>query len=149
VQALFTGAISNADTDNTIATAIVVPDINGTQSFNESGNIGTDGLNQVGPNDVDLYEVVLDETGTLTAALGPASGGTSFTATVRLFDSTGGQIAIETGTSSAGYPTLTTDTGTPLAAGTYYVGVSSAGNNATTSPTAPAPPAASPPAIIR
>jgi hypothetical protein len=129
VQALFTGAVSNVDIDNTIATSIVVPDINGTQSFNESGNIGTDGLNQVGPNDVDLYEVVLDETGTLTAALGPASGGTSFIATVRLFDSTGTQITIETGTSSAGYPTLTTDSTSPLAAGTYYVGISSAGNN--------------------
>jgi Subtilase family/Calx-beta domain/Bacterial pre-peptidase C-terminal domain len=129
VQALFTGATSNADIDNTIATAIVVPDINGTQSFNESGNIGTDGLNQVGSNDIDLYEVTLSETGSFAAALGPTSGGTSFIATLRLFDSTGTQVAIATGTSSAGYPTLSTDTSSPLAAGTYYLGVSSAGNN--------------------
>ncbi len=128
VKALFTGTISNADTNNTITTATKVPDLNGTADDTESGDIGTDGLNQVGANDVDLYEVTLDETGTLTAALSQTSGGTAFTATVRLFNSSGGQIGIETGTSSAGYPTLTS-TGSPLAAGTYYIGVSSAGNN--------------------
>jgi hypothetical protein len=127
VKALFTGTISNADTNNTISTATSVPELNGTSDEIEAGNIGTDGLNQVGANDVDLYEVTLSETGTLTAALTQTSGGTAFIASLRLFNSAGGQIAVETGTSSAGYPTLTS-TGSPLAAGTYYVGVSSAGN---------------------
>ena len=128
VQALFTGTISNADTNNTIATATTVPTLDGTSDFTESGNIGTDGLNQVGANDVDVFQVVLSETGSLTAALSEPSGGTAFTASLRLFDSTGTQIAIETGTSSAGYPTIVTATGSPLAAGTYYLGISSAGN---------------------
>ncbi len=129
VKALFTGTISNADTDNTIATATTVPDLNGTADYTNTGNIGTDGLNQVGANDVDVYKVVLDETGSLTAALSQTAGGTAFIASLRLFDSTGTQIEIATGTSSAGYPTITTATGSPLAAGTYYVAVSSAGNN--------------------
>jgi subtilisin family serine protease len=129
VQALFTGAVSNADTNNTIATATAVPDLNGTADYTETGNIGTDGLNDVGPNDVDVYSVTLDETGNLTAALSQPSGGTPFTATVRIFNSSGGQIAIATGNSSSGYPTLSTPDGSPLAAGTYYVSVSSAGNN--------------------
>jgi subtilisin family serine protease len=128
VKALYTGTISTADTNNTIATATAVPDLNGTSDYNETGNIGTDGLNNVGANDVDLYTVTLDETGSLTATLSATSGGTDFTAAIRLFNSSGGQIDIAVGNSSAGYPTITTDTGTPLATGTYYIGVSSAGN---------------------
>ena len=89
VKALFTGTVSNADTNNTIATATTVPDLNGTADYTETGNIGTDGLNQVGANDVDLYKVVLDETGSLSAALSQTSGGTDFTATLRVFNSSG------------------------------------------------------------
>jgi hypothetical protein len=129
VQALFTGTVSNAPTNNTIASATVVPDLNGTADYTESGDIGTDGLNDVGPNDVKVYEVVLDETGSLTASLSQTSGGTAFTATLRIFNSSGGQIDIAVGTSTDPYPTITTSTSDPLAAGTYYIGVSSAGNN--------------------
>lgn len=127
VKQIFTGTTSTADTNDTIATATVVTSINGTQAFTETGDIGTDGLNDVGPNDVDLYQITLTETGTLSAVLANTSGGTAFTATLRLFDSSGNQLDIATGTSSSGYPSIaTTD---PLAAGTYYLGVSSAGNN--------------------
>lgn len=126
VKALFTGTTSNADTNNEISDAIVVTPLNGTQNFTESGNIGTDGLNNVGANDVDLYKITLQETGTFTATLADASGGTAFTASLRLFDSNGNELQVATGTSSAGYPTLTT--ANPLDAGIYYVGVSSEGN---------------------
>lgn len=128
VQTMFTGSASDY-LDNTIATAVSVPDLNGTADDIEEGDIGANGINNVGPNDVNLYEVVLDETGSLTAALSQPTNGTGLIATLRVFNSSGGQIDIATGTSSAGYPTITTDTGSPLAAGTYYVGVSSAGNN--------------------
>ncbi len=128
VQQLFTGTVSNADIDNTISTATTVPDLNGTSDYTENGTIGTDGLNQVGANDVDLYKLTLDETGTLSAVLSQPSGGTAFTATLRLFNASGGEIANAIGTSSAGYPTITS-TGSPLQPGVYYVGVSSAGNN--------------------
>ena len=130
IKALFTGTISNADTNNTTATATSIPSLDGTSAFTEAGNIGTDGLNQVGANDVDIFKLTLTETGSLTIALSQPSGGAAFTAAVRLFDSSGNQIAIQTGTSAAGYPTITTATGSPLAVGTYYVGISSAGNTA-------------------
>ncbi len=128
VKALFSGTVGTEDTNDTIADATTVPTLNGTSNFTESGVIGTDGLNKVGANDVDVYKLVLGETGTLSAILADTNGGTSFTADVRLFDSAGNPLAIATGTSSAGYPTLTT--ANPLAVGTYYVGVSSAGNAA-------------------
>jgi hypothetical protein len=87
-------------------------------------------LNDVGADDVDLYKVTLDETGSLSAGLSQPSGGSAFTATLRIFNSSGGQIDVATGISSAGYPSITTPTASPLAAGVYYIGVSSAGNAA-------------------
>lgn len=128
VQAMFTGASSTADLDNTAATAETVPALDGTAVQTQQGVIGTDGLNQVGNNDIDLYKLTLTSSGSLTAALSLPGGGTSFVADVRLFDSTGNEIAVADGTSTDGYPTLTTATGSPLAAGTYYVGISSVGN---------------------
>jgi hypothetical protein len=127
VKSLFTGTISNADTDNTTATATAVPDLNGTAVFTENGSIGTDGLNQVGTNDVDLYKLVLDSPGTLSGTLSQPNGGTAFTASLQLFDSAGNSLGKMDGTSSNGYPTFSTTN--PLAAGTYYLGVSSLGND--------------------
>jgi subtilisin family serine protease len=128
IKALFTGATSTADTNNTIGHATVAADLNGTATDNLTGFIGTDGLNNVGAADIDLYQVNLTETGTLTAALSLPGGGKSFVATVRLFDSNGNQIGIVDGTNSAGYPTFTTSSA--LAANTtYYVGISSQGND--------------------
>ncbi|HEY1685404.1 MAG TPA: S8 family serine peptidase [Tepidisphaeraceae bacterium] len=134
VKALFTGTTSNADTNDTTSDAIVITPLNGTASYTETGNIGTDGLNNVGASDVDLYKITLQETGTLSAVLADASGGTAFDASLILFDSNGNQLQAVTGTNSNGYPTLTTPN--PLTGGTgdnnsvYYIGVSSAGNNA-------------------
>ena len=131
VQALFTGTVSNADTDATASTATSVPAVDGTAVRTASGAIGTDGLNQVGANDVDLYKVTLTSTGALTAAL--SAGTAAFTADVRVFDAAGNAIAAAVGTASAGYPTVTAGTdAAPLATGVYYVGVSSAGNGAYT-----------------
>ncbi len=133
VQALFTGTVSDADTDDTTATATVVPTINGNAVENESGTIGTDGLNDVGADDVDLYAVTTTTVGTLTAALSAQSGGTSFTGDVRIFDAAGDEIAAAAGTSASGYPTVTAGTdAAPLAVGTYYVGVAGGGDAAYT-----------------
>ncbi len=128
VKAMFSGTTSTADTDNTATTATAVPSLDGTSAFSEQGSIGTDGLNQVGVNDVDLYKLVLASPGTLTATLSQPGGGAAFTVAARLFDSAGNQIVIAQGNSSAGYPTLTSSAATPLPAGTYYLGISSAGN---------------------
>ena len=128
VRQLFSGgAISNADLDNTTATATGVPALTGTRNFSGRGTIGTDGLNPVGANDVDLYKLTLDSPGTIFLTLSQPSGGTAFAGQLRLFDSNGNQITAATGT-AAGYPTLSSDPNTPLPVGTYYVGVSSAGN---------------------
>jgi hypothetical protein len=133
VQQLFTGTVSNVDIDDTTATATTVPTIDGNAVETETGDVGTDGLNDVGAEDVDLYAVTLTTVGTLTAALSAETGGTSFVADVRIFDAGGNEIAAAVGTSASGYPTITAGTSTdPLAAGTYYVGVSSAGNAAYT-----------------
>ena len=133
VQQLFTGTVSDADIDDTTATATTVPTIDGNAVETETGNIGTDGLNDVGADDVDLYAVTLTTVGTLTAALSAETGGTSFAADVRIFDASGDEIAAAVGTSASGYPTITAGTdAAPLAVGTYYVGVSSAGNAAYT-----------------
>ena len=132
VQALFTGTVSNADTDDTTATATTVPSLDGTAVISESGTIGTDGLNDVGSNDVDLYQVTLTSSGALTVALSAGTTDT-FTADVRLFNAAGTQVAAAAGTSASGYPTVTAGSdAAPLATGVYYVGVSSAGNAAYT-----------------
>ena len=70
VKQLFTGTASNADTNNMISDAIAITSLNGTASYTERGNIGTDGLNDVGANDVDLYKITLQETGTLSGHTG-------------------------------------------------------------------------------
>ena len=135
VQQLFTGTISSADTDDTTTTATVVPSLDGNAVRTQSGSVGTDGLNAVGANDVDLYQVTLTSSGALTAALsaGTATSATAFTADVRVFDAAGNPIAAAVGTTAAGYPTVTAGSdASPLAVGVYYVGVSSGGNGAYT-----------------
>lgn len=112
-----------ADTNGTITSAGAIPSLDGTQSFSVDGKIGTDGQVQVGTDDVDLFQIVLNSPGLVTFQLSPVTGGSSFTADLRLFDSAGNELAFNVGT----YPSLTSDR---LAAGTYYFGVSSASNNA-------------------
>lgn len=119
------------DLNNTIATATPTQPLNGATSVNVFGNIGVDGLQSggsiVGPNDIDLYGMTLEVTGALIIDLSPVSGGTDFEPTVRLFNASGTQLA--TATYNGAYPSITTSFDQPLATGTYYVGVSSAGND--------------------
>jgi hypothetical protein len=120
------GGTTSTDTDATTATADVLAAIDGTApALTVTGNIGSDGRVQVGPNDVDLYKVTLASPGTFSAALGAVSGGQNFTAELRVFDQGGNELGASTGDASNGYPSLQG----ALSAGTYYVGVSSAGNS--------------------
>lgn len=125
------GTPAGSDLNNTIATSTPTPALNGANSINAFGNIGLDGSQtggfMVGPNDIDLYKVTVQVVGALNIQLLSVSGGTNFAPTLRLFDASGNKLAIATGT--AGYPSIATPTGQPLATGTYYVGVSSAGND--------------------
>jgi subtilisin family serine protease len=128
VRELFGGTVQpGEDTDNLISTAGTLPAINGTRLFSRVGNVGNDGLVDVGPDDIDLYKLVLNSPGSLTIGLTPVSGGTSFAASLRIFDSTGAEVARVDSTNGS-YPSLTTDENDPLAIGTYYVGVSSLSN---------------------
>lgn len=128
VKALFSGTASNDDTDNTAATATAVPSIDGTAVFTQTGEIGTDGLNQVGPNDVDVYQLTLTSPGALSITTSLPTGGSAFIAAISLFDADGNEIDVVQGDSISGYPTLTAGVGTALDIGTYYVGISSGGN---------------------
>ena len=114
------------DTNNTIAAATALPGLNGTRRFVTSNKIGADGSVQTGGDDVDLYKIVLDSPGRATFATDPVAGGQNFTTRLRLFDSAGALITATTDAQPA-YPTLRSER---LAAGTYYLGVSAAGNTA-------------------
>ena len=120
------------DLNNTIATATPTQPLNGATSVNVFGNIGVDGLqlggSAVGVNDIDVYKITLQITSALNIQLSPVTGGVNFAPTLRLFDSLGNQLDISTNT-GVGYPSIATSFGQPLATGTYYVGVSSSGND--------------------
>lgn len=126
-----TGPTPGPDTDNTTTSATSVNSIDGTALFTFDGSIGSDGLVLDNANDVDLYKLDITSPGNLSISLSQPAGGTAFAGELRLFDSTGAEIAHAIGTST-GYPTLTTPAGTPLAIGTYYLGISSAGNGSYT-----------------
>ena len=117
-----------SDLNNTIATATVVTPLNGETTVDQQANIGSDGSVFIGPNDVDLYKVVLQVEGNLSVSLTPVTNGTNFDPTLRLFDSTGTQLFSDNG-ATGNYPSISTPLGQPLATGTYYIGVSSLGND--------------------
>jgi subtilisin family serine protease len=119
-----------ADLNNLISDATVTTPLNGTNSDATTGAVGTDGTVTVGPNDIDLYKVTLQAAGDLTISTNPTAGTSHFNLALELFDSTGNLIYGPIVGSSATYPTLGTPIGTPLAVGTYYLGVSSDANTA-------------------
>lgn len=118
------------DTNNVREAATSIPSLTGLEAFNFVARIGTDGDVNVGADDVDLYRVTLSSPGYPVFAVGAVQGGTAFNAFARLFDANGAQLAVQDNTGGNQYPTLDTRTllGAPLAAGTYYFGVSAAPN---------------------
>ena len=115
------GGSGEVDPNGTIATAVAGP-ILGTGSASPiSASIGSDGSTEVGGDDVDLYRFTVNSPGNVSITVDT----TAFQSVVRLFNSTGTatQVTTAPGNSSVA---LTAS----LAAGTYYVGVSSAPNNA-------------------
>ncbi len=110
------------DVDNTLATAVQVPSLNGTRNYSIQSNLGTDGTNVVGANDVDLFKLVLASPGNVLFSTSNAPGGQAFDLGLRIFDSSG--AAAGTRNATTGYETLSV----ALNAGTYYIGISSANN---------------------
>lgn len=117
--------VSGTDPDATIATATVVPNLDGNATFSFTGNVGLDGTVNVGPADVDVYRLRVLSPGVVSAALALPGGGTGFTPAVRLFNSAGVAIQGVVGATVGDYPTLVSGR---LAPGTYYIGISAAGN---------------------
>lgn len=120
---------TGSDLNNTFATATVLTPLNGGNSDSFQGNIGSDGSVFIGPNDVDLYKVNLQIEGDLTVSLSPIPNGTNFDPVLEFFQSNGNELYAANGASGV-YPSVSTPVGEPLATGTYYVGVSSIGNDA-------------------
>lgn len=116
-----------SDLNNTFATATALTPLNGQTSDTIQANIGNDGSVYIGPNDVDLYQVTLQVEGDLTVSLSPVTNGTNFDPVLRFFDDTGTELYSDTGASGT-YPSIATPIGQPLPTGTYYIGISSIGN---------------------
>jgi hypothetical protein len=113
------------DANAVISTAVAIPNLDGTRVFTVDGRIGSDGRINLGANDIDLYKLTLVSPGVVTAAVAPVAGGSPFDPYLRLFDSAGRQVAANNDFSGV-YPSLES---VRLAAGTYYIGVSSFNNS--------------------
>ena len=124
-----------ADPDSTISTA-GAPAISSSGSVTLTGlSIGTDPadpLRNPDPTDVDMFKVLAGPGLVLTATTAPRVGGTSVDTYLRLFDAGGKELKAA---NTDIYDTLTFAL---PAAGTYYVGVSSAVNNVYSSTQDPA-----------
>ena len=107
------------DPNGTIASAISGPSLSGSPVEAIDGAVGPDGASDIGDNDVDLVRFQVLAPGTVTLA---TSG--SFDSFLRLFDSSGNQIAFDDDANGD----LGARISTTLGAGTYYAGVSAAGN---------------------
>jgi hypothetical protein len=77
---------------------------------------------------VDLYKLVVQTPGPLSVTSQAPTGGAQFNEALRLFDSAGNLVLSATGGGGTPYPPLFSPAGQFLAAGTYYLGISSAGN---------------------
>ena len=106
---------NSTDENNLVAKAVNVGSLFAANPFVTDSFLG-DGAD--GANDVDLYRVSVTAAGTIAVGLVPGSG---FSPQLRLFSSVGTQVAAAAGN---------TLTYAALSAGTYYLGVSSAGNAA-------------------
>ncbi|MCA9069999.1 MAG: pre-peptidase C-terminal domain-containing protein, partial [Planctomycetaceae bacterium] len=123
-QDMVSGGI-DPDNNGDLAGAIEFPGLDGFQDYAVSGNIGQDGPMFVGPNDVDLFRVVVESPGRLTVRTEPVPGGVDFDPFLRIFREDGIEIAAENNTAGNLYPELTTGI---LSPGVYNIGLSSFSN---------------------
>jgi VCBS repeat-containing protein len=118
----------STEANNTTATAINAGTLFTTTGYSTTAVIG-DNSGVALPDDVDLYKFVLNTaatTVTITATPLPTGGAGTLNAAVRLFDSAGVEIGAALDAGLAGIAEVRNTLA--LAAGTYYIGVSSSGN---------------------
>lgn len=116
----------NDDTNSHFDEAIEFPPLDGSQEFTVSGNIGNDGPIVIGPNDVDLFRIVVESPGQLRVLTEAVPGGVDFDAYLRIFGEEGSEIANQNDAPSGSlYPDLTTGI---LSPGVYFIGLSSFAN---------------------
>ncbi len=113
------------DNNGTLAGAVNVPTLDGNQAFSLGGGIGSDNGQSIGASDVDMYRMDVVEPGALSITLSSPDGSSGFDSYLRLFDSSGHQIASNDDQSSGSlFSAITAN----LAPGTYYAGVSGYSN---------------------
>ncbi|HEX8912553.1 MAG TPA: S8 family serine peptidase, partial [Humisphaera sp.] len=116
------GGTSGTDPNGTIAGAVAGPTLGLAANPDAlDGTIGADGSTDVGAKDVDLYRVVVSAPGDVTVTVATSQ----FQSVLRVFNSVGLQLGSFTAAGSADNVQTVS-----LAAGTYYFGVSGAGNAA-------------------
>jgi hypothetical protein len=114
------------DTNSVTGRAVDLASLNGTREFKFDGAVGRDGRVQLGAQDVDLFRVTLVSPGSLEASLAAVNGGAPLDSYLRVFDSAGQEIAAN---DDAAADNRYSSVGSPrLQPGTYYLGVSGAGN---------------------
>ncbi len=115
------------DLNGNTGDAVPLPGLDGSGSATLFGTIGSDGQNQVGDNDVDLYQLNLPSADKLDITVGSVPGGAGFDSYLRLFNSSGQEIGSNDNISPTDlFSQLITGV---LQAGLYYIGVSTHGNS--------------------
>jgi len=114
---------SNTETTDLLPNAIDLQDLTGAVPVQWNGVIGD---SNAGANDVDLFKFNLTSAQTVIFTAAPAGGADL---ALRLFDSAGAELTVQNTGGAGADETLTSAV---LPAGTYYLGVSSSGNEAYT-----------------
>lgn len=118
-------SVPAGDPNSVIAGAILGPTLNGSPLNAIEGVIGNDGAIVNGNRDVDVYRFSVAVGGEVTIELAPSlANPNDFNTFLRLFRANGSQLASDDNSGAGDFSLIKRD----LTPGTYYVGVSGAGN---------------------
>ncbi|HEX3358813.1 MAG TPA: DVUA0089 family protein [Tepidisphaeraceae bacterium] len=119
------GASISGDQNGTLSGAILGPTLNGSPVEPIEGVLGTDGNKAIGNRDVDMYQFTVTSPGKVSIQIASdPQHKADFNSYLRIFNSSGKQIAANDDNGGSGFSALTIT----LTPGTYYAGVSGAGN---------------------
>ncbi|WP_428938402.1 S8 family serine peptidase [Fontivita pretiosa] len=126
VRELFGGGSSTpTDPNGTISSAIFGPTLTGAPVGPIPGTLGTDGSRSIGSDDVDMYEFTVASPGTISIEIGRGTSSAGVPDSyLRLFDASGVELAADDDSAGDALSRIVIS----LPPGTYYAGVSGAGN---------------------